>query len=116
MQTPAEEKLGVERLGGVGSFVAEEIGRCLEMETRVVVLGHVQRGGSPIPFDRILGTRFGVKAVGLIEEGSFGSMVSLRGRAVVSLPIEEAVESLNLVDPDGALVRTAEEIGIMVGR
>ena len=116
VQTPAGEKLGVERLGGVGSFVAEEIGRCLEMETRVVVLGHVQRGGSPIPFDRILGTRFGVKAVGLIEKGSFGSMVSLRGRAVVSLPIEEAVESLNLVDPDGALVRTAEEIGIMVGR
>jgi phosphofructokinase-like protein len=116
VQTPAGANMGVERLGGVGSFVAERIGRCLDMETRVVVLGHVQRGGSPIPFDRILGTRFGVKAVDLIEKGSFGVMVSLRGRAVVALPIEDVVQSLNRVDPEGDLVRAAEEIGIMVGR
>jgi phosphofructokinase-like protein len=116
VQVSAGENFGVERLGGVGGFVAEKIEACLEMETRVVVLGHVQRGGSPVPFDRLLGTRFGVKAVELIEKGHFGTMVSLRGRAVVSLPIEDAVASPNLVDPDGDLVRTAEEIGIMVGR
>lgn len=116
VQLSAEQNLGVERLGGVAHYVAAEIGKCLDMETRVVVLGHVQRGGSPSPFDRILGSRFGVKAVQLIEEGLFGRMVALAGRTVVSVEIDSAVGSLNLVDPTGDLVRMAEELGVMVGR
>lgn len=116
VQVGAEANLGVERLGGIARYVASRLERCLEMETRSVVLGHVQRGGSPSPFDRILGTRFGVRAVELIEQGVFGRMVSLRGRDVVSVPISEAVDSLNRIDPDGDLVRTAEALGIMVGR
>ncbi|BCR04804.1 ATP-dependent 6-phosphofructokinase [Desulfuromonas versatilis] len=116
VQKSAVENAGIERLGGIGHFVAREIGRCLTMETRVVVLGHVQRGGSPSPFDRILGSRFGVKAVELIEERGFGKMVALRGRDVVSVAIRDAVGSLNLVDPKGDLIRTAEELGIMTGR
>jgi len=116
VQVPAEKNLGVERLGGVARYVAGELGKCLDMETRVVVLGHVQRGGSPSPFDRNLGSRFGVKAVQMIEEGLFGRMVALAGRTVVSVEIESAVGALNLVDPAGDLVRTAEELGIMVGR
>ena len=112
----AKQNFGVERLGGIGQFVADEIARLLEIETRVVVLGHVQRGGSPSPFDRILGSRFGTRAVELVAEGRFGYMVSLRGRSLVSVPIEEAVGSLNRVDPNGELIRSAEDLGIMVGR
>ena len=115
-QLQAGQNLGVERLGGIGRFVAEELNRCLEMETRVVVLGHVQRGGSPSHTDRLLGSRFGVKAVEMAEAGLFGKMVALRGRSVVSIDIAQAIGVLNRVDPDGELVRTAEELGLYVGR
>jgi 6-phosphofructokinase 1 len=80
------------------------------------VLGHVQRGGSPTPFDRILGTRFGIHAVQLVARRSYGRMVALRGRAVIDVAINTAVDDLNRVDPDGELVRAAEALGIGVGR
>ncbi len=115
-QLRAEQNLGVERLGGIGHFVASEIGACLPMETRVVVLGHVQRGGTPSPFDRILSSRFGVKAVELIDREQYGMMVALKGRSVVAVDIASAVGSLNLVDPEGDLLKTAEALGIMMGR
>ena len=107
---------GVERLGGIGQYVAGQIGDCLDMEVRTVVLGHLQRGGSPSPFDRILGSRFGVKAVDLIAQQAFGQMVALRGRCVVATDIAEAVDALNLVDADGELVTAAEQLGISLGR
>lgn len=116
VQQTAEDNLGVERLGGIGHEVATQIGSRLEMETRVVILGHLQRGGSPDPYDRILASRFGVKAVELIAEQLFGRMVALRGRQVVEVTIASAISQLNLVDPDGELVKTAESLGIMVGR
>jgi 6-phosphofructokinase 1 len=116
VQLSAEQNLGVERLGGVARYVAAEIEKCFDMETRVVVLGHVQRGGAPSPFDRNLGSRFGVKAVQLIEQEQFGRMVALAGRTVVSVEIESAVGSLNRIDPEGDLIRMAEELGVMVGR
>jgi len=116
LQRSAEQNLGVERLGGIGRYVAAEIEKCPDTEVRVVVLGHVQRGGSPCPFDRILGSRFGVMAVQLIEEAQFGRMVSLDGREVVSVDIAEAVRDINRVEPGGDLIRMAEELGIMVGR
>ena len=118
VQKSADENLGVERLGGIGQVVAREIEQCLglDMDLRVVVLGHVQRGGTPSPFDRILSSRFGVKAVQLIEQGGFGKMVGLHARNIVFVDIADAVGRLNLVDPDGELVETAEELGIMVGR
>jgi 6-phosphofructokinase 1 len=116
VQATAAENLGVERLGGIGAFVAREIAERLGVETRVVVLGHVQRGGSPTPFDRILGTRFGIHAVNLIEQGNFGRMVAMRGRAIIDVDIADAVDALNRVDPEGELVRTAEALGIGVGR
>jgi 6-phosphofructokinase 1 len=116
VQLSGVENLGVERLGGIGAFVADEIARRMEIETRVVVLGHVQRGGTPSPFDRILGSRFGVKAVELIEQGLYGRMVSLQGTQVCDVDIVDAVDSLNLVEPDGDLVRSAEALGIMLGR
>lgn len=116
VQQSATENLGVERLGGIGHDVAQQIGLCLDMETRVVTLGHLQRGGSPDAYDRILASRFGVKAVDLIAQQLFGRMVALHGRQVVDVKIASAVSQLNLVDADGELIKTAESLGIMVGR
>ncbi len=116
----AKEKSGaghpVERLGGIGDFVARAVGGCLDMETRVTVLGHLQRGGSPTTFDRCLATRFGVKVLELVESGEFGSMACLRGGKIRSAPIARAVRRLHLIDPRGELVRCAEEVGMMLGR
>jgi 6-phosphofructokinase 1 len=116
VQATAEQNLGIERLGGIGEAVSKQLAAALDTESRVVVLGHVQRGGTPCHFDRILSSRFGVHAVKLIENGEFGRMVALRGRSVVSVDIDEAVASLNLVDPHGDLVGVAEELGICLGR
>lgn len=116
VQATAGENLGVERLGGIGAAVSRDIAARLGVETRAVVLGHVQRGGSPVPFDRILGTRFGIHAVALIEQRQYGRMVALRGRAITDVEISSAVDSPNLVDPQGELIRTAEALGIGVGR
>lgn len=106
----------VERLGGIGDYLARELALCLNMETRVTVLGHLQRGGSPTTFDRCLACRFGIKAVELVESGAFGHMVCLKGRDVLSVAITDAVRALKLVDPAGAMVKAAEELGIMMGR
>lgn len=110
------ENLGVERLGGIAHQVADQISRCVNIETRVVTLGHLQRGGTPAAFDRILATRFGVKAVDLIASERYGRMVSLQGRQVVDVEIARAVSLLNHVDPQGELVTTAEALGITLGR
>lgn len=96
-----EEKLdafGHVRLGGIGDTLAKKIEEKTGLETRVTVLGHMQRGGTPSAFDRILGTRFGVKAVELAMQGKFGQMVSLEGNKILSIPIEKAVEVLKTAD------------------
>lgn len=112
----ADERSTIERLGGIGQYVAQQIGQCLEMDVRVTVLGHLQRGGSPTTFDRALGSRFGTKAVQMVADGEFGRMACLRGRSILSVPIEDATRELKLVDPDGEIVRAAEDLGIMLGR
>jgi phosphofructokinase-like protein len=104
------------RLGGIGRWVAENIGLCTTLETRVAVLGHLQRGGTPTTYDRILATRFGVEAVNLAAEGGFGRMVCLKGRRIESATIAGAVKKLNRVDPEGQMVLTAESLGIELGR
>ena len=104
------------RLGGIGRWVAEKIGLLTNMETRVTVLGHIQRGGTPTTYDRILATRFGVEAAHLIGEGKYGRMVCLRGREIESANIKTAVKKLKVVDPNGQMVRTAESLGASVGR
>jgi 6-phosphofructokinase 1 len=96
-----EEKLdefGHVRLGGIGEFLAGEIEKKTGYETRVSVLGHIQRGGTPTAFDRILGTRFGVKAVELAKSKSFGKMVALSGNKIIEVPIEKAISALKTVD------------------
>lgn len=87
------------RLGGIGEILAPEIERMTGIETRATVLGHIQRGGSPIAYDRVLSTRFGVRAAELVEEGGFGRMVALRGDEIVDIPLSDAVSELKLV-PD----------------
>lgn len=110
-----EDNEGETRLGGIGEFVAREIANRTGKETRACTLGHLQRGGEPTSLDRILGARFGVKAVKLAEEGNFGRMVSYQAYHVSSVPIEEAVDHLRSVDPDGEVVETARAIGICMG-
>jgi len=79
------------------------------------VLGHLQRGGSPIPFDRILGTRYGVAAVEAFVRGEYGTMVSLQGNEIKSVPLVEAIKEIRKVDPNGDLVQAARSIGISFG-
>jgi phosphofructokinase-like protein len=102
----------LDRLGGVADVVRMELGRGTDLEVRHVVLGHLQRGGSPTPFDRVLATRFGAKAVQMIADGEFGRMASLRGTEIVSTDLKEAIRAPKLVDPAGDLVRMAREIGV----
>lgn len=106
---------GEYRLGGIGDQVASELQRLTGKETRACTLGHLQRGGSPTSFDRVLGTRFGVHAVKLIERQEFGRMVSYQRYHVGSVTIAEAVSQLNLVDPNGEVVETARGVGISFG-
>ncbi|MGE5389826.1 MAG: 6-phosphofructokinase [Deltaproteobacteria bacterium] len=104
------------RLGGIGQKVAEDLGKYLiDIEIRVTVLGHLQRGGSPIPYDRILGTRYGVAAVDALMAGKYGTMVSLRGNDINTVPLEEAIKELRRVNPEGNEVSVARSIGISFG-
>jgi ATP-dependent phosphofructokinase / diphosphate-dependent phosphofructokinase len=103
------------RLGGIGDIVAREIAARTGKETRTCVLGHLQRGGAPTTLDRILATRFGVKAVQLINEGHFGSMVSYQNYQVHHVPIADAVNRLRLVPPNGEMVQTARDVEISFG-
>jgi ATP-dependent phosphofructokinase / diphosphate-dependent phosphofructokinase len=103
------------RLGGIGDIVAREIAKRTGKETRSCVLGHLQRGGAPTTLDRILGTRFGVKAVQLANEGHFGSMVSYQSYQVQHVPIADAVNRLRLVPPNGEMVQTARDVEISFG-
>jgi ATP-dependent phosphofructokinase / diphosphate-dependent phosphofructokinase len=114
-QVKREVEAGEFRLGGIGEIVAREITGRTGKETRCCILGHLQRGGAPTTLDRILATRFGVKAVQLANEGHFGSMVSYQNYQVRHVPIAEAVNRLKLVPPNGELVQTARDVDISFG-
>lgn len=107
--------LGEIRLGGIGDKVAMVIEELTGKETRSCTLGHLQRGGAPTALDRVLGVRFGVKAVKLAAEGKFGQMVSYQSYHVGSVEIEEAVHQVRLVQPDSEVVQAARAIGISLG-
>jgi ATP-dependent phosphofructokinase / diphosphate-dependent phosphofructokinase len=91
------DQFGHVRLGGISQLLSDAIEKKTGYETRVAVLGHIQRGGSPTAFDRVLGTRFGIGTLKLVEEKKFGHMVSLQGNEIVSVPLEKATNSLKLV-------------------
>lgn len=106
---------GEVRLGGIGRKVADAIGRMTGKETRHIVLGHLQRGGAPTTFDRLLALRFGAAAVRFVEAGKFGMMAALRSTEVVPVPIEEAVGQMKSVPPDSDIIITARSLGISFG-
>lgn len=116
---PARDALGKPipeaKPGNVGNIIAYSIREATGKETRVTVLGHIQRGGSPSPFDRILATRFGVCAADLVARGEFGKMVCLRAGRIEAVPLDEAVGVYKTVDPKGDHVRAARGVGIAFG-
>ncbi|MFT5353748.1 MAG: phosphofructokinase-like protein [Polyangiales bacterium] len=111
-----EQKLGVmPRLMGAAHRVALGLEDEVDADMRVTVLGHIQRGGSPSAFDRVLGTRFGESAVELVMAGRFGEMSALRGGAIEGVPIDEAISKPKRVDLNGQLIRTARSVGVHFG-
>jgi 6-phosphofructokinase 1 len=111
----ATEKNKEASLGGLGERVAAEIKRRTGKEVRTVVLGHLQRGGGPTTFDRLLATRYGVAAVQMIQRGEFGMMAALRPPDIVTVPIKDAIHKIRTVPPDGNVVQTARALGISMG-
>jgi phosphofructokinase-like protein len=103
------------RLGGIGEIVASEISVRLDRDVRAVVLGHLQRGGTPTAFDRMLATEFGAHAVRLVHEGRFGETVCYRPPEIASVPIATAIRQLSTVDPHGSAVQAARALGIGFG-
>jgi ATP-dependent phosphofructokinase / diphosphate-dependent phosphofructokinase len=99
-QTGDVDAFGHVRLGGIATTVAEEIERRTQFETRVTILGHLLRGGTPTAFDRVLATRFGIAAIDTVHEGTFATMVALRGTDIVRVPITEGVGTSKTVDPE----------------
>ncbi len=103
------------KLFGAGYKLGAALEPHLVLDLRVTVLGHIQRGGSPTQFDRILGTRFGAAAVDAVAEGKFGHMVSLRTPQIVTIPIADACANERCVDPNGQLVQTGRDVGLCFG-
>jgi 6-phosphofructokinase 1 len=102
-------------LGGIGGFVAEEISKRTGKDARSLVLGHLQRGGSPTTFDRLISLRFGAAAVRLIESGNFGTMVALDPPRVKTVPLDQVIGSIKNVPIDSDTIQTAKDIGICFG-
>ena len=107
---------GVAQLGGVGNFIAKQLSDRIDLEVRCTVLGHTQRGGTPLSFDRVLGTRLGIQAVKAAAEGKFGHMVALQARDIVLVPLKSLAGIVRQVPSDSQLIHTAESIGISLGR
>ncbi len=103
------------RLGGVGYWIGTRLQELTSKDTRVVVLGHLQRGGSPSPYDRLLSTRYGAAAVSAAAQGIFGEMVALRAQEIITVPLEEACGHLKTVRPHSDLVLCGRSLGVSFG-
>ncbi len=101
--------------GGVGHQLNEELKKRLDVDSRVMILGHLQRGGTPCAYDRILSTQFGVKAAEMVLNGEFGKMASYHNRTVISVPLEQAISEYNFVKQDSDLVHAARGANICLG-
>ncbi len=106
---------GAQRFGGIGQYLAQQLAEMTGAETRVTVLGHVQRGSPPSALDRVLASAFGVHAVDLVHKGKFDRMVAWRNREVVDVAIADAIEHYKGVEVDGTMVQTARSLGICLG-
>jgi phosphofructokinase-like protein len=94
------DEFGHARLGGIGNALAKELEKLTGFETRTVVMGHLQRGGTPTAFDRVLATRYGLGAIDMVHRGEFGRMAALRGNKIISIPLQEAISKNRTVDQD----------------
>jgi len=115
VQRIVEESTDPIRLGGIGNKIAEDIEKRTGLESRVTVLGHVQRGGTPTAYDRVLATRFGVKAAELCHSGVGGVMVAVRGSDIVAVPLSDISGKMRLVDTHHPLVQVAKHTGACLG-
>ena len=117
LRTIDESRLpdGEVRLGGVGHLIGDQIADLCQAETRVTILGHVQRGGQPVAWDRLMAAAFGVRAVELLAEGKSDRMVAWLQRTVTDVSIAEVVDRPHPVDPQGPLVGVARGLGICLG-
>jgi ATP-dependent phosphofructokinase / diphosphate-dependent phosphofructokinase len=106
---------GAVKLGGAGALVADAIARRTGIDTRVIVLGHLLRGGTPTAFDRVLATRFGNRAVDLVASGSWGRMVAMVEGRITDVPLEDAADGFRTLDPDDDLIRAARGVGVVFG-
>lgn len=104
------------RLGGIGHKVADQIEKATGLECRVTVLGHLQRGGTPTAFDRVLATRYGIKAAELCRHGKSSQMVALHGNKIATVPIDEVGGKMRLVDPGHPLIDAARKVGTCLGK
>src|SRR6202008_305885 len=100
LQDMGKDEFGHDKLGGIANILAREIEKRTGFETRSVVLGHIQRGGSPSAFDRVLATRYGLGAIDMVHRGEFGHMAALRGNKIISIPLAEAVASNRKLDQE----------------
>jgi len=114
MQDEGKDEFGHAKLGGIANILAKEIEKRTGYETRAVVLGHIQRGGSPSAFDRVLATRYGLGAIDMVHRGEFGRMAALRANKIISIPLLEAISKNRVVDSemieivDGLFEKTAD--------
>jgi ATP-dependent phosphofructokinase / diphosphate-dependent phosphofructokinase len=108
VQDLGRDEFGHARLGGIGNLLAREIEKRTGFETRAVVLGHIQRGGTPSAFDRVLATRYGIGAIDMVHRGESGTMAALRGNHIVSVPLSEALAKNRKVDPE--MIEVAKSI------
>ena len=104
------------RLGGIAYQLSDQLkAKGCKADIREAVLGHTQRGGTPIAFDRVLASLFGVRAFELVLEGNFGKMVAYRANEIITVDLEEATREYNFVNPDSYLVQAAKRLGISFG-
>jgi len=108
VQDLGRDEFGHARLGGIGNLLAREIEKRTGFETRAVVLGHIQRGGTPSAFDRVLATRYGIGAIDMVHRGESGNMAALRGNKIISVPLAEAIAKNRKVDPE--MIEVAQSI------
>ncbi|HXX72039.1 MAG TPA: 6-phosphofructokinase, partial [Candidatus Acidoferrum sp.] len=101
--------------GAAGHWLAEAIGERIDKEVRLTVLGHLQRGGTPSPFDRTLAARFGAGAVELVARNTWGRMIALRAAKITSAPLADAIDPVRLVDPQNEVLQAARAMGIRFG-
>lgn len=115
VQRTVADSMESRRFGGIGNVLAGQIEEVTDLDCRVTTLGHLQRGGTPTPFDRVLATRFGHEAVKLIRARTFGRMVALQGTDITTVPIDEVAGRQRLVPPDHPLVACARSVGTCFG-